>query len=683
MLFTLGGLAFFSLATSAPAASPPIIPLPVTNSIRPGVFTLCPGQPLSGASPRAVTRIVVDNSSLETGQYLATLLGRSTGFQFDVDTNNAAGPIRGVILLTTNNALSTLGAEGYELTVAPDSVVVRAPAQGGMFYGVQSLLQLFPTQIYSLQPVTNVAWVVPCYYIQDYPRFSWRGYMLDPVRHFWNKDEVKQIIDSLAMHKLNVMHIHLDDDSGWRLEIKQYPLLTAQSAWRSQIKWELNPRSSTAWQDNGQFGGYYTQDEMRELVAYAAQRHVTLVPEIEMPGHSCAAVSAYPQYACNCSGCYQVPHELSVTSYPGGVFCIAKPETTNFLQNILTEVMGIFTNSQYIHIGGDEVNFNNWLNDPLDLAMMNTLGISTANPQAYQSWFAQNIANWLKSQGRTMMGWSEIYNGGLVTNSSVDDWLGTRGAQAATNGMVAIASYSGTFYVNKWETGYGVGNSSSMVWSNEPPGQSGMCFITNIYNYEPVPSNVTGANTNNIVGVEGPCWTEWIPSLLNQQFRMFPRMCAVAEITWTPKALTNFLDFFTNRWVTDKQRLTAMGVNFNPYATPPTIGSWASAPATYSTVTWDITSSVTNAGEFDVSFCWKSGANGLDIAWVALLENGVEIDRDTHPGYTYLGSLTPSRPAYVLRLSTRHPGATYTLAASLQGRGGTACTGVIYHTNWD
>jgi hexosaminidase len=215
------------LASAAVGAAPAIIPLPQQMQVRPGVFTLCPSQPIPGAPARATQKILVDSASLQTGQYLATILFKSTGCQFVVATNGSAGPVRAALLLTTVNALSGLGAEGYELTVAPDSVVIRAPAQAGLFYGVQSLLQLFPPQILAQRPVSGVAWTAPCVYIQDQPRFTWRGVMLDVSRHFVDKQEVERILDGLALHKINRFHWHLVDDHGWRIQINSWPLLTA------------------------------------------------------------------------------------------------------------------------------------------------------------------------------------------------------------------------------------------------------------------------------------------------------------------------------------------------------------------------------------------------------------------------------------------------------------------------
>src|ERR1051325_4969282 len=683
MKFSFANIMFFwALAASVCSASPTLIPLPQQMQTRAGVFTLAPPQPVPGPPATPLVKIMADSASQETAQYLALMLFKATGYQFVVATNGGGAPVRGSILLTTNSALASLGQEGYELTVAPDSVVIRGPGQAGLFYGVQSLLQLLPPEIYSARSVAGVAWTIPCVYIKDWPRFPWRGWMLDSVRHFFTVDEVKRFIDSLAIHKINVMHWHLDDDSGWRLEIKKWALLTQVGAWRTDLNpsdpsshlWNLNPRSMTPPRGDGLYWGYYTQDQAREIVAYAAQRHITVVPEIEMPGHSTAALAAYPQFSCNstnndCLTCANGPYSLNVTSYVGGVFCVARPETMAFVQDVLTEVMAIFP-GQYIHVGGDEVNFGNWRKHSLDQALTNSLG--TTNMQVYQGYFTQQIANWIKSRGRTMIGWSEIFNGGLLANAAVMDWLNTRGAQAATNRQYAVMASSATLYINKWET---ANNSSGggVVWYNEPPAQSGLCPLANVYAFEPVPFNVTGDFTNYILGAEGPNWSEVSPSLLNVEFRMYPRLSALAEVNWTSPSLKNFSDF-ANRLLTHQQRLARAGINYNPYAVPPELGTWTAAQisTTSTTLTWDITSSVTDRGEIDVSFCWKSGANGLDIAWAALLENGVEIDRDTHAGFA---GPAPVKPAYVLRLRARPPGATYTLPAFGAGRGGTSSNG--------
>lgn len=692
----VGAVAWMFAIAAFAASTPAIIPRPLTLTTRAGTFTLCPSQLTPGAPGVAPTRILADASSVETAQYLAAALFKSTGFQFQMATNSVTNAVKRCILLTTVNAQTNLGPEGYELTIAPDSVVIRAKGQAGMFYGVQSFLQLLPPEIFGPRPVQGVAWTAPCVFIQDSPRFPWRGWMLDSVRHFFTKDEIKRLLDGMALNKMNYFHWHLDDDSGWRLQSLLYPRLTEIGAWRTDIMFGLNKKSTLAWDENERYGGYYTQDDVREIVAYATQRHITIVPEIEMPGHSTAALSAYPQFSCDggvgdCINCSNVPWSLNVTAYVGGVFCAARPETFTFLTNVLTEVMGLFP-GPFIHIGGDEVSFGNWNKHALDQAMTNSLGLTNSTGmtamQKYQSWFTQRIADFIKSKGRTMIGWSEIMNGGTVTNAALMDWIngsGSRAVQAATNRQPVVMSPSATLYLNKWETGTSSGNGANVIWSNEPPGQSGYVPLSAVYAVEPIPTSLladTNGYATNILGGQGNTWAEYIPSLRNMEFKTFPRLCAVAEVDWTAANLKSFSNFST-RLATHKLRLTQMGINFNPSAVPPQAGSWNQAmiATNFTTLAWNITTNVTAGGEIDVSFCWKTGVNGLDIRWAALEENGVELDRDTHDGFTF--TPTSTKPAYVLRLRSLRPGATYTLKASVAGRGGTASSGIVYMPNWD
>jgi len=304
--------------------------------------------------------------------------------------------------------------------------------------------------------------------------------------------------------------------------------------------------------------------------------------------------------------------------------------------------------------------------------------------QVYQGHFTQQIANWIKSQGRQMIGWSEIMNGGILTNAAVMDWLNgssSKAVQTAMNGEYVVMTPSAVMYINKWENGTSAGNGAGVVWSNDAPAQSGYVPLTNVYNFEPIPVGLPAAYTNYILGAEGPCWSEWIPSRYNMEFKAYPRLSAIAELTWTPAYLKDF-NSFSNRLVLHKQRLDWMGVNYNHSATPPQLAAWTQAQisTSYQTLEWNITSSITNSGEMDLTFCWKTGANGLDIAWAALIENGVEIDRDTHAGFT---GVSPVKPLYVLKLPIRNPSATYLLRASVAGRGGNASNGIIYFPNWN
>lgn len=683
---TAASLAFSWLAVSAFGATPAIIPLPVTLVSHPGNFSLCPTQPVSDASSRATIKILVDNSSLATGQYLAMILSRSTGYQFAVATNNSTGPIRNAILLTTVNALSSLGTEGYELTVAPDSVVVRAPAQAGVFYGVQSLLQLFPPQIISQQAVTNVAWTAQCLYIQDQPRFAWRGVMLDVARHFVDKQELERIIDGLALHKINSFHLHLADDHGWRLQINSYPNLTTTGAWRTGIDYGQNPNNSPAWNSSKQYGGYYTQNDMREVVAYAQERHITIVPEVEFPAHCSAALLSYPSLGCGNSGSAYNPDNIN---YSFTLFSLSGPGCWTFFTNVLTEVMSIFP-SQYIHCGGDEViatGDHQWTSYSYDSAQISALGITgttTAKIQGYQRWFTTNLTAFLKSNGRTLVGWSEIEAAGTITNAVLMEWETLDANQTASNGQKVVMAPNGINYYEE---------NDANTLNNEPYFQVGSSpaylTLSSAYNYEPVPSTLNAPWTTNIIGAQLNLWTEFVPSALNAEYKIFPRICAEAEVTWTPKAQKNYSDF-TTRLATDEQRLSAMGLNYNR-ETNTLVASWGpSVPTTPTTYVYDITPYVTKNGEIDVSFIYTSGSDGLNVYSVALLENGNQVDLNTFTSFAGLGVYTQTGNSlggvayYALHLPWYHPGSTYQIQVSMAENGTHASSvGSIYLPNWN
>ncbi|MGZ5569450.1 MAG: beta-N-acetylhexosaminidase, partial [Limisphaerales bacterium] len=628
------------LAAVPAFTAPSIIPLPVTMQTRPGVFTLGPIAANASGNSRATRKIFVDAASAQTGQYLAMMLSRSTGLQFSIVTNNAVGPVHNVILLTTVNALGTLGTEGYELTVAPDSVVIRAPQQAGVFYGVQSLLQLFPTQILSPQPVAGVAWTAPCVYIQDYPRFAYRGMMLDVARHFVDKQEIEKILDGLALHKINQFHWHLNDDHGWRLEIKSYPLLTGDGmttntgAFRTGIDYGLPPLSSTAWNSAGRYGGYYTQEDVKEVVAYATQRHINIVPEIEIPAHCSAALWSYAAWGCgNAASAYN----MDSISYSKTLFSIANCWPTVFT-NILNEVCNLFP-SQYIHCGGDEVTATGdtqWTTYSPDATLMASLGISTGGGttsiRAYQRYLTTNLVAFLQTKGRTFAGWSEIEDSQIISGALLYEWETDKAAAAAAAGNPVVMCPNGINYyeVSSTQTNpYATNVEPYFIVGGSPAYKT----VSTVYNYDPVASSAaTGTATNNIIGGQLNLWTENVPGPMNVEYKIFPRMCAQAEATWTPLAQKS-LSSFTTRLVSDEQRLAQMGLNYNKENIT-LIGTWGpSLSLSGQSATYNITSYVTKAGELDFSFVYQSGGNAANVSNFQLLENGVAIDTtDTHVG---------------------------------------------------
>jgi hexosaminidase len=521
---------------AADASSPAIIPLPQKMELRPGTFKLMPD-----------TRIDADAASRETEKFLTEPLRKSTGYPFKTDTKSASSAaINGGIFLTTKDANTNLGPEGYELTVAPDSVVIRAPTQAGLFYGVQTLLQLLPPEIFSTDRVTTVDWQMPCVQIEDWPRFQWRGLMLDVSRHFYNKSEVEAVIDAMRLEKLNTFHWHLTDDQGWRIEIKKYPRLTRVGAWRSGVGFDLDPKSTTAYGPDGRYGGFYTRKDIREVVAYAAARHITIVPEIEMPGHATAALAAYPQFSCT-GGPFTIPLKGGVRK---GIYNPANEKTFKFLDNVLAEVFQLFP-GKYVHIGGDEVQKDTWKNSPDCQALMKREGLK--NEEELQSWFVRRIEKFVSAHDRTMIGWSEILQGGLAQNAAVMDWIG--GAkEASTAGHDVVMTPTAYCYLDFYQSSNHATEPKAATWG-------GPLTLNKMYDFEPMPTNVPPQLQAHILGAQANLWTEYVPNLSHAEYMIFPRLTALAEVDWSSQSTRNF-DDFSRRLQIEFQRFDQLGVNY-------------------------------------------------------------------------------------------------------------------------
>jgi hexosaminidase len=519
------------LAGDAPR--PALIPWPQKIQPRDGIFELGPE-----------TRIRVDGAARDTGQYLAAYLRRSTGFPFKVGSGSKALAGRGEILLTTRNTIPGAAAESYDLTVAPDSVVIAAPDPAGLFYGAQTFLQLLPPEIFAGQSVRTRDWEVDCLHIEDRPRFIWRGFMLDVSRHFFTKEEVRQLLDVMAVLKLNTFHWHLADDQGWRIQIKKYPRLTEVGAWRKSIGFKLDPKSSASYGPDGRYGGYYTQADVREVVAYAASRHITIVPEIEMPGHASAALAAYPQYSCS-GGPYSTDMDGGIFA---GVYCAGKDETFEFLQNVLSEIIELFP-GKYVHIGGDEVPKDNWKNCPRCQARMRQQGLKTEHE--LQSYFVRRIEGFLNSHGRTLIGWSEIREGGLAQNAAIMDWIGGA-VEAATAGHDVVMTPTKFCYFDYYQ---------STNQAAEPHAIGGYLPLSQVYGFEPVPDGLAQQFRSHIIGAQANLWTEYVPNFKHVQYMAFPRLCALSEVAWTPPAGKDY-NAFLDRLQTQARRFDQMGINF-------------------------------------------------------------------------------------------------------------------------
>jgi hexosaminidase len=446
-------------------------------------------------------------------------------------------------VLTTREAQPTLATEGYTLSVTPGRVVIRAGGSAGLFYGVQSLLQLLPPEVLAPNPVQGIDWTVPCVQIEDRPRFPWRGFLLDVGRHFFNPAEIKQVLDLMALHKLNTFHWHLTDDQGWRIEIKKYPRLTEVGAWRKGIGFGLDPKAGSAYGPDGRYGGFYSQAEVRDIVAYAQARNITIVPEIEMPGHASAALAAYPQLSC-----FGGPYNTDIGGgIYAGVYCAGKDETFEFVQNVLAEVCRLFP-GKYIHIGGDEVPPDNWHKCAKCQARMQHEGLKTE--KELESYFVRRMEKFLNSRHRNLIGWSEIREGGLAQNAVVMDWIGGA-VEAASGGHDVIMTPTTYCYLDYYQS----------TNQPEPKAIGGYLPLNQVYGFEPIPPKLEPRFQRHILGAQGNLWTEYIASLNHAQYMMFPRLCALAEVAWSPAAARNYNDF-TRRLRVHGRRFDQMGVHY-------------------------------------------------------------------------------------------------------------------------
>jgi len=512
-----------------------VVPRPVSLTRHAGAFTL------TGS-----TVIVTDAATRDIGYLLADLLYPATGFRLPVRGTTPAGG--SVISLRLDSTLARLGLEGYRLEASRSRVAIRAFRPAGAWYAVQTLRQLFPPDNFRQAKVEGLTWTAPAVAIEDFPRFGWRGAHLDVARHFMPKEFVKKFVDLLALHKLNRFHWHLTDDQGWRIEIAQYPRLTQVGGWRRETLIGRPDRDSTAWRFDGRpHGGFYTQDDIREVVAYARARFITIVPEIEMPGHSQAAIAAYPELG-NTGGTIPVWTRWGVSEN------ILNPEeaTIRFYQNVLTEVIGLFP-GRWIHVGGDEAVKTQWQASPRVQARIRELGLK--DEHELQSWFIRRMDEFLTAHGRALVGWDEILEGGLAPNAVVMSWRGADGGIAAAQaGHDAIMTPGQYTYFDHYQ---------SQDTVSEPLAIGGFLPLDSVYAFEPVPDALSPAEARHILGAQGQLWTEYIADPKQVEYMAFPRACALAEALWTPREAKEYADFLT-RLATHRRRLAILDVNARP-----------------------------------------------------------------------------------------------------------------------
>lgn len=543
---TLGLFVFSLAATCSPRFSPvgggdamqlPVIPLPASVESRSGKFRFSPDFFLL-CSPSA-------ESARSISFFAAEKLRRITGLAVPVVENLTENSPRNRMVFDLDDSDSTLEEESYELEISPADISLKAGGSAGLFYGVQTLLQLLPSELESVQGMNqNRELGLPCLKVTDIPRFPYRGMHLDVGRHFFPKSDIKKYIDLLALHKFNRFHWHLTEDQGWRIEIKSHPKLTETGSIRRESiigHAADQPRRF----DNLPHGGFYTQEDIKEIVKYAQDRFITVIPEIEMPGHCTAALAAYPELSCTGG-----PFEVStVWGVHEDVFCAGNEQVFTFLENVLSEVLDLFP-SRYIHIGGDEVPKARWKGCAKCQARIKEENLKDENE--LQSYFIRRIEKFLLSKGRRLIGWDEILEGGLAPEATVMSWRGTSGGiEAAKQGHDVIMTPTSHCYFDFYQADP----------ESEPLAFGGHITLYKVYSFEPVPGELTEIESRHILGAQGNVWTEYIKTVGYVEYMSLPRMTALSEVTWSPKDSRNW-ENFSRRLGPFLKRLESMG--FNP-----------------------------------------------------------------------------------------------------------------------
>lgn len=587
-----------------------IMPVSAELALLPKPVSIVENQS-AGYTLTADTRIKCDKDFLPTIKLAVCQLNAATGFAWEV---KASGLLSGSAEIVFEK-VEGLAEEGYTLESCEKGVLIKASTAKGAFYGYQTLRQLLPVEIYSKEVVQGVTWSVPSVSIKDTPRFPWRGIMIDEGRYFMGRSAVLDMLDSMAMHKLNVMHWHLTEDQGWRIEIKKYPQLVLNGAKRAESPVYTSKNREGDGTPYGYY--YYTQDQIKEIVAYAEARHITIVPEIEMPGHAVSALSAFPDLSCT-GGPFTPTCRWGVQA---DIYCAGNDHTIRFLEDVLDEVMELFPSS-YIHIGGDEAPKRRWNQCAKCQKRIKDNGLKDSHE--LQSWFISHFSNYLRDHGRNLIGWGEILEGGLAEGAAVMSWIGVKsGIQAAEMGHKVVMTPIGACYLD-----YG---------QNIPDDpycyMGGGVTLRSSYNFDPC-NGVPEKFHSYVMGLQGNLWSEYIRDQAELEWKAWPRACALAEVAWSPA--TKDWKNFNSRIYKHITRLDVNGTNHAPLPMKPVAG-WESGdvPVTWTEKTWDVTSAIKGAGTYEVTFTYTGGSSRLDMKTVSLEADGAFAKVvDAHQGYT-------------------------------------------------
>jgi hexosaminidase len=625
-----------------------LIPQPAKVTRHEGFFTLNPGTAIE-AGPRAR-----DAAGVLQGKLAAV-----TGMRLEVGEGVPQSDRTNTIALKVEEGPSP-SYEAYFLAVTREGIRIVATDEAGLFHACQTLHQLLPLRTVIGLPPELIRWEVPCVTISDRARFPWRGLMLDCSRTFQSIDYIKRTLDRMAFYKLNVLHLHLTDDQGWRLEIKAYPELT-----------EKGSRFPDEYGEPESHQGFYTQAEMKDLVAYAAARHITIVPEIEMPGHALAALSCFPRLSCS-GGPFAIHPFFEGPGIHEEIFCAGSDEVFTFLETVLGEVLEIFP-SQYIHIGGDEAPKKSWRNCSRCQARIRDEGL--ADEHELQSYFIRRIGRFIQSRGRTLIGWDEILEGGLAEGAAVMSWRGTKGGIAAAKAGhdVVMSPTSHCYFDYTYER----------------------IDTRRAFSFEPIPAELDADEAKHVLGLQANFWSHIDREPAKVDGQIFPRLMAIAERGWSPAGETggpSAAEEGAERWEDFQWRvkmhlvhLDDFGVNYrrDPAAPAiPPVARWepSGMSETYSPLDWDVTEHIAAAGRYRVRLQYTHGSHRLGIEKVELLADGEPVCTDAHRGETGNRHLDND---YLLELGEHRAGACYTLRVTARSEGGTDSNGEIFLSRED
>jgi hexosaminidase len=493
-----------------------VIPEPVTIIENAGRFSLPQNVVIQAGTQPEMKQVIA---------FLKARLSVPTGIPVIVKNTAPSATIK---LILNKKAETVIGKEGYHLLVTPKNIVIKANEPAGLFYGVQTLVQLFPKEIESAVPVKHIKWEAPCVTITDYPRFGWRGLMFDVSRHFFTKKEVEQYIDQMVRYKYNLLHLHLTDDDGWRIEVKGLPKLTEVGAWNVKKIGYFGTFSPPTSDEPRNFGGFYTQDDIKEIVKYAKERFVNILPEIDVPGHSLAAVVSYPELSCTPGAeNYHVSSGEETMAPKDNTLCPANEKVYDFLDKVLTQVAQLFP-FEYIHMGGDECPKNFWEKSGAIKALMQKEGLK--NMEEVQSYFEKRLEKIVESKGKKFMGWDEILEGGLAPDAVVMSWRGMAGGiQATKMGHEVVMSPTTFAYLDYMQGDPAI-----------EPHLFATLRLKKAYQFEPVPDSV---DAQFIKGGQANLWTEQVYNMRHAEYMTWPRAFAISESLWSPKGSKNWNNF--------------------------------------------------------------------------------------------------------------------------------------------